>query len=180
MKMKVFRCRICGDPYVGFEKPTNCPFCGAYSNYIVDAGNWVDENSEVEFNETSKRNLEKALEVEMSNASFYYCAAEHAQDKVCQSMFKALAKIEAEHASTISKILSIPKPDISKVNVSCKRNDLENIEESSRREERALEFYGKAAEEAEDERIGEVFSALVEIEKDHLNLDKIQKERLSS
>lgn len=176
--MKVFRCRICGDPYVGYEKPSNCPFCGAHAEFIVDAEEWRDENTGVELGEVSRKNLEKALALEMSNSAFYRCAAEHAIDPTCAAMFKALSKIEAEHATVISKLLSIPKPDISKVDVHCMRSDVSNIEESSAREQEASEFYARAAEEAQESRVREVFKALVEIEQDHLKLDAVQKERL--
>ncbi len=176
--IKIFRCRICGDPYVGYEKPSNCPFCGAHIDFIVDADEWVDENKNVHLGEISRRNLEKALELEMSNSAFYKCAAEQAVDVSCAAMFKALSKIEAEHASVISKLLSIPEPDISKIEISCARSDISNIEESSEREKNASEFYAKAAEEATELRVREVFRELVEIERDHLELDNIQKERL--
>lgn len=178
VKMRVFRCRICGDPYVGYEKPKNCPFCGAHEEFMVDASEWRDENRLSELSETSRRNLEKALELEMSNSAFYRCAAEHATDVELQGMFKALSKIEAEHATVISKLLGIPKPDIGKVDVHCTRNDLENVEESSRRETNASEFYAQAGAEAVEPRVREVFFALVEIEKDHLQLDAMEKERL--
>ena len=35
--IKLFRCEICGDPYVGDEPPANCPFCGAHKNFIKEA-----------------------------------------------------------------------------------------------------------------------------------------------
>lgn len=178
MKMKIYRCLICGDTYVGYEKPLNCPFCGAHEQYLVDASEWEDKNKGVELTDVSKRNLEKALELEISNSAFYRCAAEKAQDKVLQGMFKALSKIEAEHASTICKVLGIPKPDITKVEVHCSKNDIENVKESSERETRASSFYAKAAEEATEPRVKELFTALVEIEKDHLDLDHQQLERL--
>jgi len=178
MKMKVFRCRICGDPYVGYEKPKNCPFCGAHEEFMVEASTWRDENKLDELSEVSRKNLEKALELEMSNSAFYRCAAEHASDIECQGMFKALAKIEAEHATVISKLLGIPRPDLTKIEVHCTRNDLENVEESSRRETNASEFYAKAGEEAVEPRVREVFFALVDIERDHLDLDAQAKQRL--
>jgi len=27
--VRLWRCEICGDPYIGDEAPANCPFCGA-------------------------------------------------------------------------------------------------------------------------------------------------------
>ena len=34
---KLWRCEICGDPYVGETAPDNCPFCGAYKKHIKEA-----------------------------------------------------------------------------------------------------------------------------------------------
>ena len=34
---KLWRCEICGDPYVGDSAPDNCPFCGAKRKYIKEA-----------------------------------------------------------------------------------------------------------------------------------------------
>jgi len=28
--MKMYRCRICGETYLGAEAPSHCPFCGAH------------------------------------------------------------------------------------------------------------------------------------------------------
>ena len=35
--VKLWRCEICGDPYVGETAPDNCPFCGAHKKYIKEA-----------------------------------------------------------------------------------------------------------------------------------------------
>jgi rubrerythrin len=43
------------------------------------------------------------------------------------------------------------------------------------RETRGIEFYKKAAEESENERVKEIFEALIEVEIDHL---KLSEERL--
>ena len=32
--VELWRCEICGDPYVGEAPPQNCPFCGAHQNFI--------------------------------------------------------------------------------------------------------------------------------------------------
>ena len=44
MTLKLFRCRICGDPYLGSEPPSFCPFCGAPQRYMVPAADYVDRN----------------------------------------------------------------------------------------------------------------------------------------
>jgi rubrerythrin len=170
--VKLWRCEICGDPYVGETPPDNCPFCGAHRKYIKEAKEAVAD-FDVELNETDKKNAEHALDVEVSNATFYFCAAQETDDEEGKLLFKALGKVEAEHASIWRKILKLEKTP--EGNVSCHKSNKENLEDSHAREERAIEFYKKAAEESENDRVKELFLALVEIEEDHL---KLSEERL--
>jgi len=167
--VKLWRCLICGDPYIGESPPDNCPFCGAHKRFIKEAKE-AEANFEVELNDKDKANVEHALEVEISNAAFYFCAAEKTDDAEGKLLFKALGKVEAEHASIWKKILklsSIPKGD-----EPCHASNKENLEESHARETRAIEFYRKAAAESENERVKEIFEALVEVETDHLHLSE--------
>jgi len=164
---KLWRCEICGDPYIGDESPSNCPFCGAKKKYIKEF-NEAKVNFDVELNEKDKQNVEKALQVEISNATFYFCAAKSVNEIEGQKLFKVLGKVEAEHASIWKKILKLDK--VSDGNDTCSTEYKGNLTESHMRETRAIEFYAKAASEAENERIKEIFLALVEVEKDHLEL----------
>jgi|Deesub1362A_J573_1020465.scaffolds.fasta_scaffold22515_1 rubrerythrin len=168
--MRVYRCRLCGDPYIGNAPPTHCPFCGAPIEFMVPAEEWVDENRGVELSERSRKNLEEALELELTNAGFYRAAMEKSKNDYFKGMFKALSKVESEHASIICKLLGINKPEIPVIEAS--DNDLENVKESFERESRAIKFYTKSAQEAVEERVKEVFTALVNIESTHLLLDE--------
>jgi len=174
MATTVFKCRICGDPYIGYEKPSNCPFCGAHSEYIVLVEEYLEPKIG-NLTEISRQNLEKALEIEVSNSRFYLCAANKAESELWKSTFRALYKVEAEHTSMIVKAFGMEKPPIDLVLENCYNTEVENIKESHQRETRAIEFYSKAAEEAEDPRVKEIFTALVEIERDHLELSKRMK-----
>ena len=73
--VKLWRCEICGDPYVGETAPDNCPFCGANKKYIKETKT-AKVNLKGELNEKDKSNAEYALQVEISNAAFYFCAAQ--------------------------------------------------------------------------------------------------------
>ncbi|NCO65025.1 MAG: ferritin [Candidatus Aquicultor secundus] len=169
--MEVFKCRICGDPYVGGSKPSHCPFCGAPSNYIILAHDWQEPEA-FELTEVSKADLEHALMLENNNALFYTCAYEVSMNVELSAMFKALAKVEAEHASVIRKLLGLPKPIEEEDNRGrCQALDQGNIKEAHDREKRAIDFYSRAAEVAIEPRIKEVFTALVEIEKTHIELN---------
>ena len=56
--MNLYICEICGDAYIGVEKPSDCPFCGAKGNFIKP-GNEAEPVAEVkvEIGELSRKNL---------------------------------------------------------------------------------------------------------------------------
>ena len=170
-KVTVFRCRICGDPYIGSEAPMQCPFCGASQQYFVEAKDWNSEEFNVKLSDVSRKNLEAALQLELDNAAFYDCAkkvAENAEDHYSIAKFKALMKVEREHASAISKFLKISSQELEKQ--ACNANSKANSKEGWERENRAIKAYAKFRDEATEPRLKEFFSVLVEIETDHLNL----------
>ena len=170
-KIKVFRCRICGDSYIGEEAPTQCPFCGAPQRFFVGAKDWNPNEFNVDLSVISKKNLEAALKLELDNASFYDCAtgiAEKAGDYYGLAKFKALMKVEREHASAISKFLKMSRPELEKQ--ACNTDFKANSKEGYQREDRAIKAYSKFRDEAVEPRLKEFFGALVEIETDHLHL----------
>lgn len=171
--VSLFRCRICGDPYIGETKPSRCPFCGAYEHFFVEAKDYK-ETFDVELNEKDRANVEKALGVEISNADFYFCASEKTDDKEGKQLFKALGKVEAEHASIWRKILKLSKEEIPK-SETCAVSNKDNLTESHKREDRAIKFYSEAAAESENKRVKQIFIALIQVETDHL---KLSEERL--
>ncbi|MBL7101033.1 MAG: ferritin-like domain-containing protein [Nanoarchaeota archaeon] len=168
--VKLFRCRICGDPYIGEKRPSRCPFCGAYEKFIVEIEDYK-ETFDVELNDKDKANAEKALQVEISNAAFYFCAAEKTDDEEGKQLFKALGKVEAEHASIWRKILKLPKEEIKKMEP-CSTSNVDNLKESHTREKKAIEFYAQAAKESENQRVKQIFGALVQVETDHLEFSE--------
>jgi rubrerythrin len=167
--VELWRCEICGDPYVGEEPPENCPFCGAHKEFIKEVKE-ANVNFDVELNGIDKANVEHALKVEVSNTRFYFCAAKKTDDPEGKLLFKALGKVEAEHASIWRKILKLDKTP--EGHDTCHVSNTENLEESHERETRAIEFYGKAARESENKRVKQIFEALVVIETDHLKLSE--------
>lgn len=167
--VKLWRCEICGDPYIGDEAPTNCPFCGAKQKFIKEF-NDAKVNFDVELNETDKANAEHALQVEVSNTTFYFCAAEKVEELEGKKLFKALGKVEAEHAAIWKKILKVK--DLPTGNDVCSVDYTDDLKDSHARETRAIEFYKKAAVESENERVKQIFEALIDIETDHLHLSE--------
>lgn len=167
---KLYKCQICGDPYLGDEPPINCPYCGAQKPYFVDGRDYVSPfTQEHNFTSEEMTNFQAALDIEIGNASFYKKAAEVSSEDYYKWLFKALMKVESEHASIFSKHLKITKPELQ--DIAASTDGEENIQESHRREAIAIAAYRKFAEEATTPRAKQVFSALVEIEEDHLSLD---------
>jgi len=173
--MKLFRCLLCGDPYLGAAPPSFCPFCGAPERYLVPAEDYVDKNDVPDLSAKSRANLEKALELEVGNASFYFCASNCSPEPVSQAMFKALAKAESEHASVICKLLKVKKPEIKPDQKACLKDPKANFASSHEREQRAVAFYSQSAAEATEARVKEVFTALAEIESYHIALSEAEK-----
>lgn len=172
--MYLYRCKICGESYLGRKKPSSCPFCGAAGKYLVAATDW-QEAVIPELSELSRKNLEKALELEVKNAEFYRCASVTAGHKDFYALFKALSKIESEHASTVSKALGVEKPVLEQSKDFCKPSIIENLMEAHEREKKATAFYQQAAFEAKEDRVKEIFSALAQIESSHVELTKSEE-----
>ena len=169
--VKVFRCRICHEAYIGEEAPSRCPFCGAPTRYFTPAEEWDQSEYMIEISDVSKTNLEAALKLELSNTAFYLCAmnaAEEARDEYGYAKFKALKKVENEHAEAIVRALQIKERPLEAV--PCSKDFKENTQEGWEREDRAIKAYSKFAEEAPEPLLKQFFNALVEIETDHLEL----------
>jgi len=162
---------ICGDPYIGLEPPTRCPFCGAVAKYIIPAEDFDLSGFMIELKDQEREDLEAALKLEVSNTSFYQCAenvAMQANDQYGFAKFKALRKVESEHASAICKLLRISKAPIEAG--TCSQEFNENTQEGWDREDRAIKAYTTFRDRATDPRVKEFFGELVEIETDHLDL----------
>lgn len=80
--MGVYRCRICGEVYIGEEKPRSCPFCGAHREYAA--------GSDLE-------NIREANRRERNAVKFYGQAGSQASGKEIKEFFKALMQIESDH-----------------------------------------------------------------------------------
>jgi len=167
--MKVYRCNVCGEVYIGEEKPKSCPFCGAHESYFVLAEKWKLLKSQT-LSDITKENLKKALDLEIDNTNFYKAVSEKSKDVYISSMFKGLSKVEREHASTICKHLEIQKPDLNVGSDKAVNSDQENIKEANRRERSAVKFYGEIMKQVTEKEIKDFFNALMQIESDHIVL----------
>lgn len=167
--MKAYRCRVCGEVYIGTEKSKSCPFCGAHEKYFVLAREWKLLHCDV-LSKITEENLKKALSLELNNTNFYKAVSQRSNDVYVSSIFKGLSKVEREHASSICKHLKIQKPDSDEGSDRAVDSDRDNIKEANKRERNAVKFYGKAMEEADEKEIKDFFKALIQIETDHIRL----------
>lgn len=167
--MQVYRCVICGDPYLGKEKPGNCPSCGVPLEYLALAKDWKEKRVE-SLSSVSRKNLEQAMELELKDSAFYTACSRKTRNLEAKAMFWALSKIAAEHAKIVNTILQKAAPryvEDSQGGLSDGEKPLsnyeENIKEAKKREENAVKFYNQAASEAKEERVKEIFDAFKNI-----------------
>lgn len=169
--MKLYICEICGDAYVGTDRPSDCPFCGAKNNFIKLA----DEaqpivNIKAEISELSKKNLMETLALEMKATAIYTCMAGKSPEYKIQKMYKRLAKVELEHAIIATKLLDIKMPEISPE--ICGDVDSENFLKTIELEDHASTLYKKFVGEATEDHIRKFFGALMQVEAGHIELIK--------
>ncbi|MDO8987731.1 MAG: ferritin [Coriobacteriia bacterium] len=174
--MKMYRCRICGETFLGSEAPSHCPFCGAHRELFVDTSEYPEDINAVDLTEVERNDLMEAIELELSNTRFYLAMAAYRDDLKLASAYKRLAKIEAEHCSIFCKLASVGKPADLMVPSDAPDDWCANIAESKLRETRASAFYGQVVARATNERIREVFAAVSAIEADHMLLDDLAAE----
>lgn len=158
---------------MGSEKPANCPYCGAAEVHLVPAARWVDENRDMgRLSDISRANLTEALQLEVNNAPFYRDAMSRAGSAGLQAVFKYLAAIESEHASTVRKMLGVELPAPERGKEKAQDEDMANLRAAHEREVAATAFYRQSAEEASEPRVKKVFTALAGIEADHAALEE--------
>jgi len=173
---QLLRCRICGDVYFG-KHPSHCPYCGAHQKYLIPINAWNDENKGQIISEKDKSNLKVGQGLEFFNTRLYKSAAQSENQEI-SGYFKYLGRMESEHYGVFCKLLGEEKdPDIN-IPSGGKGSDLENLELSTEREAIAAKKYNQFANEAENARVKDFFTALVEIETDHLNLDHLEIDKL--
>jgi rubrerythrin len=175
--MKMYRCRICGETHLGTVAPTRCPFCGAHDTHIVEGDGFDSAENAVQLTEIERADIERAIEIERSNARFYSAMVGLEGDENLSSAYKRLSRIEAEHCSVFSKLIGSAKPGDLDVPEGETGQWCDAIEESASRERTAARFYAEVAARATNRRVIEVFDALSAIEADHLEFDELAARR---
>jgi rubrerythrin len=169
--MKVYICEICGDAYIGTEKPHDCPFCGAKGNFIkIGSEAKPIVNEKIEISETSKKNLLETLKLETEANAIYLCMAGKAASYEIKAMYKRIAKVELEHAVIATKLMGIPMPEIAPE--TCADENADNFKRTIELEDHAVELYRKFASEAVEDGVRKFFGAIMQAEDGHAELIK--------
>jgi len=169
--MRTYICQICGDAYIGTDKPSDCPFCGASGNFIKlgsEANPIVNQKEEIE--ELSRKNLLETLELEKTANALYLCMADKADTYEVKAMYKRLAKVELEHAIIVTKLLNIARPEPKKE--LCSDKMIENFNKTIDLEDTATKLYARFAQEAGEKNVKIFFTALAQVEAGHIELIK--------
>lgn len=168
--VQVFRCKICGEAYVGNSKPTHCPYCGAPVKWLVDAKEYKEPEIP-ELTEISRKNLEFTYNLEVNAAKIYHCMRKRSKDEFIVGMMKSLSKVELEHAEVVGKLIGKdPGCEIDLNKDLCTEDREESLKKTAELETDAIDHYKKFLEEATEQRVKDIFEALIAVEQDHLDL----------
>lgn len=176
MQLRIYRCLICGEVYLGYEAPENCPFCGAHIEFLIAPEAYPVDVNATQVTETERADLESSVELETSNARFYMGMAQRKDNDILRSTYKRLAKVEAEHCELFCKLAGIKEPEDLLEPGETTGSWATDIEESLRRENRASALYATFAERATNGRLKQVWNAISAVETDHITLDDLAKQ----
>lgn len=168
--LDAWRCEICNYVYLGNEKPDRCPHCGAEGKNLVSPKDYI-HYEEVNVSDETRRNLERALELEVECESLYRCMEEKAENRVTESYFRRLARHESEHKEELAEMIGVSEPEL--IEVECFDNDIDNFKLAYEAEIKIIEHYKESIINAKEERAINVFRAFLEIEERHKDLTKI-------
>ena len=171
--MKMYRCRICGETYLGYEAPSQCPFCGAHARLMVEPRDYPAGIDDIQPTEVERADIEAAIQVERSNTRFYLGMAQRHDNDTLRSAYKRLSRIESEHCSLFCKLVGMPKPDDLAVPAETSGDWRTDIAESLEREKRASALYAEFLGRATSPRVREVFDAVAAVERDHIDFDAL-------
>ena len=171
--MEFYRCRICGETYLGDSAPSRCPFCGVTADFFLLTQQFPEDINDIQITELERTDLMRATQLELDNARFYRALSTHREEPKLASAYKRLANVEAEHCSLFCKLAGVSKPANLLEPSEAPDDWCANISESLAREQNAAAFYAEAATRATNPRIAEVLTAVSAVERDHIQLDGV-------
>lgn len=149
-----------------------CPFCGVLAKYLKSEGEKYRVNAE-ELDDNTLLILDHAMKLEIFNYEFYKAAVKIAHSDHVKEIFRALSNIERMHAIVHQNLGSFNElPKLVHIDYSKHKNDKSLMELAENREIHAVEFYQKHLKEINNSIIKEVFVALSEVERTHIQIAK--------
>ncbi len=163
--VKLYVCKICGEPYLGGTAPDDCPFCGAPVNYLKDAEEF-HPLWETEMSSQEGKNMQETLNLEVNATAYYKKVAENNKKySKYNRLFKQLARVEKEHLEVAAKFLGIDLPEI--IGEDVKENIEKDLERTKDLENEAIELYEKFLKNSENSNVKNFYIALIHAEKGH-------------
>ncbi len=162
--LQLFVCQICGEPHLASEVLTDCQFCGAPKNYLK-----TEDLSPVwgqDLNEQETQDVQATLDLEVNATAFYLDVAKSNEKyKQHERLFKALARVEKEHAEVAAKILGVDLPEfVGEKSRGSKKADFERTKEL---ETHATALYEEMTNRSTNEKLKNFFNALAHAERGH-------------
>jgi len=176
--IKLYICKICGEPYLGGEAPDDCPFCGSPKDYLRP----IEEFSELwktELSEQEKKDLQETLNSEI-NATAYYEKVSKDNEKYSKlnRLFKQLTRVEKEHAEIAAKFLNVDLPEIKGEDL--KGSIEKDLQRTKELEKDAVEKYQGFLKNAENDKVKMLYTALIHAEEGHFNIILKEIEMISN
>jgi len=138
----------------------------------VPASDFPPDINDIQVTDIERADLLHACQLEITNETFYNAVgAMGNHNDLLPSAFRALAKVEREHLSIFGKLLKAPTPTVPTNPIRAQDSWVANIAQSKKDEGIASTFYRDAAKRAITPRVKEVFTALAEVEEDHIDID---------
>lgn len=179
------KCKICGmnineknynfNSYAFLNKNSisnivSCPFCGVSSIYLSGDDEVIKvESKNLDIN--TLRILDHAVKLEIFNGEFYKEAAKKAKSEEISKAFKDLSQIEIFHSRVHMGLGAFTKtPILTKINYDKYDSDEALLKLAKEREEHAVYYYERYKNEVCDENVKRIFEALIEVEKEHIEL----------
>ncbi|MFW6013801.1 MAG: hypothetical protein ACOCZ6_04055 [Nanoarchaeota archaeon] len=164
--MKIFKCRICKNPYLGKESPSNCAYCGVFSKYLKETGRINEEHPYLD-NETGNYML-RIYEDKLKNRIFYKEAKKHMINGSLKSLLEIFQRVEETHIKIFegmgfNKSLPEKRPHVYKF-------EEDNLTEIFTRKKNSIEFQKKILKRIYDPYLVELLDALSGAEESHLEI----------
>ena len=155
-----------------------CPFCGVTSKYLkiedeIFAQNGMFSVDAESLDENTLLILDHAMKLEVFNSEFYKSAAKLAHSDIVKKTFESLSKIEKMHAIVHQKLGGFKGlPKLVEIDYSKHKNDKSLMQLAENRETHAAIFYEKYSKEISNSILKEVFVALAEVERGHIQITR--------